>query len=58
MSALLYKKYSPDEGIYELLNGENIVPNVTSGNTLTAKDWKQEALLRLIINKTTNYAKW
>ncbi|MEK7433100.1 MAG: hypothetical protein AABZ74_08215 [Cyanobacteriota bacterium] len=52
MSALLYKKYSPDEGIYELLNGENIVPNVTSGNTLTAKDWKQEALLRLIINKT------
>lgn len=52
MASLLYTKYHPDEGIQELLNGESVVPPVTKGNSLSTKGWKQESLLRLIINKT------
>lgn len=52
MASLLYTKYHPDEGIQELLNGENVVPPVTKGNSISTKGWKQESLLRLIVNKT------
>ncbi|MFN8670997.1 MAG: hypothetical protein U0457_02815 [Candidatus Sericytochromatia bacterium] len=49
----LLAKYFPDEGIKELLNGSNFIPDVPSGGNITTKNLQQEALLRLSINKAS-----
>lgn len=43
--------YEPETGILDLLNGrENFLPDIPKGSSLNAKSWKQEAILRLIVN--------
>lgn len=43
--------YEPDTGITELLYGnENFLPEVPKGLGINTKSWKQEAILRIIIN--------
>lgn len=43
--------YEPETGISDLLNGrENFLPDIPRGLSLNSKSWKQEAILRLIIN--------
>lgn len=52
MSSLLSTNiYEPNAGINELLNGnENFLPEIPRGLELNTKSWKQEAILRILIN--------
>ena len=52
MSSLLSPNiYEPDTGITDLIEGQdNFIPSVPKGRGMNTKSWKQETILRVIIN--------
>lgn len=52
MSSLLSPNiYEPDTGITDLIEGrDNFIPSVPKGLGINTKSWKQEAILRVMIN--------